>query len=63
MKQLKALSGADLGAGYTARASGEKITADMLDSVSLFCNKICVVGFELKLFIFRFVNCQSFILY
>lgn len=53
MKQLKALSGADLGAGYTARASGEKITADMLDSVSLFCNKICVVGFELKLLIFR----------
>ena len=34
MKQLKALSGADLGAGYTARSSGDKITAAMLDDVS-----------------------------
>ena len=33
MKQLQALSGGDLGNSYTAKATGEKITAEMLEEV------------------------------
>jgi len=35
MRQLKALSGGDLGTGYTTKAVGDKITCDMLDQVGL----------------------------
>ena len=34
MKQLQALSGGDLGNSYTAKATGEKITAGILEEVT-----------------------------
>ncbi|KAF6018028.1 hypothetical protein EB796_023671 [Bugula neritina] len=42
MRQLKALSGGDLGTGYTTKAVGDKITCDMLDQLSLRSYPLCM---------------------
>ncbi|XP_067939824.1 DNA primase large subunit-like [Watersipora subatra] len=42
MKQLNALSGADLGASYTAKAVGDEITCDMLDELSGHSYPLCM---------------------
>lgn len=45
MKQLQALSGGDLGNSYTAKPTGEKITAAMLDEVKYF-EKLIITGYN-----------------